>query len=468
MPLSIRWRLTIGIAAAIIVTLIVILVTLRLALGGILEGDLDDDLSRDTGLVSAHVALLGSLEDRDKVQELVDALSVGGPGAGFIVVIRDSEGEALASAAGIPAGSLGLTQAEIETVLRGKTLSRTVTIGEDERIRVRTSRLSIGREVAGIVQVGEDAELTSHPLDRLQTVLLAEGIGGVFLALIIGYWLARGAVRPLQRVIDVAAEIEASDLSRRIGARSSPAEVQALAETFDAMLERLDAAFQQQRNFVLDMSHELRTPLTALRGNIDVLLMDEALDAETRSHLERMSAEVGRMIRLASNLLYLAHAETGRIPDSRPVELDVLCLEVYRQMKDLRPDIRFRLGHEDQVTVQGDRDLLKQAVLNLVDNSLKYTPAGGGVTLSLYHDAGQARIEVKDTGPGISPEQIPLIFKRFYRAGGDRRTTGGAGIGLAISDWIARAHGGEIQVSSELGKGSTFTVVLPVDGHTAI
>lgn len=286
------------------------------------------------------------------------------------------------------------------------------------------------------------------------------------LAIIIGFWLARGAVKPLQEVVGVAAEIEASNLDRRIGARDGPAEVQKLADTFDAMLERLGAAFQQQRNFVLDMSHEVRTPLTALRGNIDVLLMDDRLDGETRSHLERMSGEVARLVRLTSNLLYLAHADAGRELDRRPVDLDLLCLEVYRQTKDLRPEVEFRLGHEDQVTVVGDRDLLKQLILNLVDNSLKYTPAGGKVTLSLHQDGDRARIVVQDTGPGIAPEEIPLIFQRFYRAANsEQRISGGAGIGLAISDWIAKAHGGEIVVESQVGKGSLFTVILPLSSN---
>ena len=463
MSLSLRWRLTIGIAAALIVTLVAILVTLRLALGGVLEADLDDDLSRDAGLVSGRVALLGSLDDREGLQEIVDSYSLGGLASAFMVVVRDDQGNVLASTPGVDTEALALDSAQREAVREGDHFSRTLTLGEGDKIRLRTSRLTIGRETVGIVQVAEDAELTSRPLDRLQTVLLAEGIGGVILALIIGFWLARGAVKPLQEVIGVAADIEASDLGRRIGARASPVEVQKLADTFDAMLARLDAAFQQQRNFVLDISHELRTPLTALRGNIDVLLMDDGLDSETRSALERMLGEVSRLIRLTSNLLYLAHAEAGRELDRRPVELDTLCLEVYRQTKDLRSDIRYRLGNEDQVTVVGDRDLLKQMLLNLVDNSLKYTPAGGEVTLSLYRDDTHARLEVRDTGPGIEPDQIPLIFQRFYR-GKDREKSGkgGAGIGLAISDWIVKAHGGEILVTSEPGKGSVFTVVLPL------
>ena len=457
MSLSLRWRLTLGIAAAVIITVAAILVTLRFALGGVLEDDLDSDLESDADLVAARITLVG-LDDEARLQEVAETYSVGGVASGFVVVIRDGDGEELAATPGLE-GALTLTDEEMEAVLSGGTRVRTVEVAEGEEIRVRSSPITFGGEVTGVLQVGEDAELTSRSLDRLQAILIGEVIGGAVLALIIGFWLARSAVNPLSKVIDVAAEIEAMDLDRRIEAKGGPPELKRLADTFDAMLERLDNAFDQQRNFVLDVSHELRTPLTALRGNIDVLLMDEGLDAGSRVELERMSGEVARLIRMTANILYLAHAEAGRELDRRPVELDVLCLEVYRQTKDLRPEVNFRFGHEDQVSVVGDRDLLKQMILNLVDNGLKYTPAGGDVTLSLYGDGSLARIVVEDTGPGIEPEQLPHIFKRFHRGRPGGRGAG-TGIGLAISSWVAQAHGGRITVASELGKGSAFTVIL--------
>jgi signal transduction histidine kinase len=207
----------------------------------------------------------------------------------------------------------------------------------------------------------------------------------------------------------------------------------------------------------------LRTPLTALRGNLDVMLMDKNLDAETRSQLDKMSSEVGRLIRLTSNLLYLAHAEAGREIARRPVELDALCLEVVYQARILRDDVSVRLDHEAQVTVSGDRDLLKQLILNLVDNAIKYSPADGDVTVSLYERESAVEIVVADQGPGIPPEQLDRIFERFYRvAGNASRTVGGAGIGLAISRWIAQAHGGDIRVESGIGAGSRFIVTLPL------
>jgi signal transduction histidine kinase len=292
-------------------------------------------------------------------------------------------------------------------------------------------------------------------------ILVLEGIAAIIVMIGVALWLSRGAVKPLERVIDVAADIQASDLTRRIHATNQPEEVQKLADTFDAMLERLDKAFQEQQNFVMDVSHELRTPLTVLKGNLEVMLMQPDLDPELRTQCQMMSAEVSRLIRLTSNLLYIASAQAGREPERRPVELDVVCLEVVRQSRDLKPDVKLGLKHEDQVIVTGDRDQIRQMVLNLVENAVKYTPSGGEVALSLRKDDSQAEIAVSDTGPGIPPDILPHIFERFYR-GNHRSMMGGTGLGLAIADRIARSHGGSIDVQSKENKGSTFTVNLPL------
>jgi signal transduction histidine kinase len=266
----------------------------------------------------------------------------------------------------------------------------------------------------------------------------------------------------VEEITHLASDIQASDLTQRIAVEGEPLEVQRLADTFDAMLARLESAFAQQRSFVMDVSHELRTPLTALRGNLDVMLMNKSLDADTRRQLEDMSSEVSRLIRLTSNLLYLAHAEAGREIARRPVELDALCFEVVHQARTLRPDVAVRLGDEAQVIVPGDRDLLKQLVLNLVDNAMKYSPPNTEVVVSLYEKGDRVEIAVADRGPGIPPDQLDQIFERFYRvSGAQSRTVGGAGIGLAISKWIAQAHGGDIRVESDIGQGSRFIVTLP-------
>lgn len=175
------------------------------------------------------------------------------------------------------------------------------------------------------------------------------------------------------------------------------------------------------------------------------------------------------MSRLVADLLLLAQADAGVRLDSQPVELDTLLLAVYRQARTMSQGAEVRLGHEDQAIILGDADRLKQLLLNLVDNALKYTPAGGRVTLSLYRTDGWVRLLVSDTGSGIQAEHLqpgptglPLIFERFYRADKARsRAMGGTGLGLSIAYWIAQAHGGRIQVESEVGQGTTFTVWLP-------
>lgn len=444
-------------------TLAVIFITVQLALQRILTNDLDNGLEQDALMTRGQLLVAGSLGNEDRLRQYVDAnAAIQEDHTPFITVLRDLDGQAHLWTTGVQQQNLELTPDEIQRVLSGDDLKWTVDLPGDREYRVRTELLRAGSgEPVGIVQVARVTESVRDPVSILLVILIAEGIVATALAVIAGIWLSRGAVKPLQKVVDVAAEIQASDLRRRIGASGEPAEVQKLADTFDAMLERLDHAFQEQRNFVMDVSHELRTPLTVLKGNIDVMLMDKHLDAESRELYERMSGEVARLIRLTSNLLYMASADAGREPERKPVELDVVCLEVVRQSRDLRHDVKVALGEEDQVTVLGDRDQLKQMVLNLVENAIKYTPSGGEVTISLQKNEKHAEMRVKDTGPGIPPEVVPHIFQRFYR-GNQRGLLGGTGLGLAIADRIARAHGGDIRVESEVGKGSVFAVSLPV------
>lgn len=464
MSISLRWRLAAAIVLAFILTLVVVFVTVQFALQRILINDLDDGLAQDADRVQAQLTLVGSLDNTGALSYYVQQNANAAEGrTPFITVISDASGRPLAAPQNVQEQRLTLSPNQLQDVLAGQALKRTVDLPGEQEYRVRAERLVLGGQTVGVVQVARVTKGVVDPVNTLLVILLAEGIVAVIITVALAIWLSRGAVRPLQRVIDVAAEIQASDLTRRINARRQPPEVQKLADTFDAMLERLDKAFREQQHFVMDVSHELRTPLTVLKGNLDVMLMDPHLSPEQREQYERMSSEVSRLIRLTSNLLYIAAAEAGRQPERRPVELDVICLEVVRQSRDLRPDVKLTLAHEDQLTVMGDRDQLKQMVLNLVENAMKYTPAGGNVTLGLYRNRSEAHVRVKDTGPGIPADMLPHIFERFYR-GSQRSMMGGTGLGLAIADRIARAHSGSIAVESEVGRGSTFTVRLPMAG----
>lgn len=452
--LAIRWRLTAWITVAFVLTLAAILVSLRLALGQILYSDVDSDLKVNFDHVNGAM-VAGSASDTSRLQGLADSFP-------FPVVIRDAGGLALAINGSANDSQMALTEDEVVRVtVENRLLDRDEEV-RGEAFRIRSERVQIGG-TPYIVQVGRSTQSINDVTRATETILIGGGAIAALLVLIVAYLLARSALRPVEEITHLASDIGASDLTQRIAAEREPAEIQRLADTFDAMLARLESAFAQQRSFVMDVSHELRTPLTALRGNLDVMLMDKGLDPDTRAQLESMSSEVARLIRLTSNLLYLAHAEAGREIARRPVELDALCLEVVYQARALRDDVSVRLDNEVQVTVNGDRDLLKQLVLNLVDNAIKYSPPNTDVTVSLYATGDEVQIVVGDRGPGIPPDQLEQIFERFYRvSGAQSRRVGGAGIGLAISRWIAQAHGGDIRVESDVGAGSRFIVVLPL------
>ena len=221
---------------------------------------------------------------------------------------------------------------------------------------------------------------------------------------------------------------------------------------------------QTQQRLLADVSHELRTPLTAIRGNVD--LMRRMGDADPES-LEIIQEEIERMTRLVGDLLLLARADAGGLPlEKKKVELDNLLFEVYRQVRLLETAVEVKVTEVDQVCMLGDVDRLKQLLLNLISNAIKYTPDGGRVDVSLSKKNGWAYINIADTGMGIPAEDLPYIFDRFYRVDKARARgqsgKGGAGLGLAIAKWIAQAHGGNIDVTSKVGEGTTFTIILPI------
>lgn len=319
-------------------------------------------------------------------------------------------------------------------------------------------------EIVGYLQLASSLETVDEARRLLLLLMGGLGLAAVAAAALVGYSTAQTALRPLGEATEAALRItRADDLSLRLPLNSPPGgEVGQLVLAFNSTLERLENLFETQRRFLADVSHELRTPLTTIRGNVDLIQRMGAADAES---LEPITSEVERMQRMVKDLLLLAQAEGGRLSIGREtVELDTLLLEVFKQTRLLAQErLEVRLGREDQVRVIGDRDLLKQMLLNLTANAVAYTPAGGQVTLGLACVGDQARLTVSDTGPGIPAEELPRIFERFYRLDRSRKRSGagGAGLGLSIAYWIARSHQGRIEVASEVGAGTTFSVWLP-------
>ena len=283
-----------------------------------------------------------------------------------------------------------------------------------------------------------------------------------------GYFFIRGAFLPVRRMVATVQSIRADDLSRRVEDVESPDEIGELAATFNAMLGRIERAFDEVRQFSSDAAHELKTPLTALRGEMEVALRKEREPAEYRAVLASGLEEAAKLERIVDDLLLLARTDaSGRTLLNEPVALDEVVLEAHEETRKLaeRMGISLVLNKLDEVGIRGNALLLRRLLVNLIDNGIKYNRPGGNVsvTLGLEGKGNEARLVVEDTGIGIPAEALPHLFDRFYRVDKARsRDVGGTGLGLAIVKRVAEAHGGTVTAESKPGKGSKFTVVLPV------
>ncbi|HJW91199.1 MAG TPA: HAMP domain-containing sensor histidine kinase [Anaerolineales bacterium] len=337
---------------------------------------------------------------------------------------------------------------------------------EGFHIRVLTVPLMRGDRLFAVLQLGASLQIIDDTQRALLTVLFIGSTIAMGMVGLAGWLSTSRALSPLKAVTNTALQItRADDLSRRIYYQGSPHdEVGQLIAAFNQTLSRLENLFNTQRRFVADVGHELRTPLTVIKGNVDLVRRLGEADQES---LDGIESEVDRLTRLVGDLLLLAQAESGKLPlDRRLVELDTMVLEAMQQMRVLARDrLSMRLGEIDQVLVCGDQDRLKQVLVNLIGNAIKYTPPGGEVIVGLGKEGNQAKLTVSDTGPGIPAEDIPHVFERFYRGEKSRTRTRdgkGFGLGLSIAYWIVRNHGGRIEVNSRPGQGSTFCVWLPL------
>lgn len=363
-------------------------------------------------------------------------------------------------------GPLGRSAAAFDPAGTHVSLPRFREVEHDARsFRVLSVPLGYGGNQIAVMQVATPLDSIVFARRYLLYVLFVIWVYGV-IVVGLALWFTLGrALEPLKVIVETAEQINrADDLSRRIPLQGyEEDEIGSLIQTFNRTLERLEALFTSQQRFIADVSHELRTPLTVIKGNVDLMRRMKRFDAESLTSIDQ---EAGRLTRLVGGLLMLAQAESGNLPlNFQRVELDLLVTEVFQQMHVIAGGkVRVHLSDIDQLQVNGDRDRLKQVLINLIANAIQYTPEGGDVFLSLAKVGGQARIICRDTGPGIPAEDMPHIFDRFYRAE-KSRTRGkstGFGLGLSITKWIVERHNGRIEVDSKEGQGTTFAIWLPL------
>lgn len=408
--------------------------------------------------------LLPSAADRDQRIDAVFADRV--EGSAISAQLMRSSGDVLlrTSDLGQP---IPLPSGFGDTVLTADSQTATVTV-DGQGMQVLGLRLDAGRFSDGLfLVVATSLAPVEATLMSWRLTLSVIVLGTIAVSAAIAWFMATRALRPVDQMAGAARAIgQAADFARRLPQPEQTDELGRLARTFNQMLDQLAAANATQRRFLADASHELRTPLTAIATNLAVLRgggdAPEPSERERDEILRAVARETDRMSRLVADLLTLARTDAGQEPHRHRLDLGAIVLEVYQQQRSLAADVTLRLGEWEQVEVEADPDRLKQAVLNLVDNAARYTPAGGTVTLELRRHNDEAIMVVRDTGIGIPPEHQQRVFERFYRVDQPRaRQSGGTGLGLAIAREIALAHGGRIELASEPGAGSTFSLIVP-------
>jgi signal transduction histidine kinase len=328
-------------------------------------------------------------------------------------------------------------------------------------------QITAGGMLKGYVLVARSPQTIYVALDRLRSILYPGAALALILAGLAGWLLVRLALGPLRRMAGAAARIAAArDHSQRINYAGPPDEIGRLAQTIDGMLQSLDQAHDAQKRFLAEISHELRTPLTIMLSSLDLLVRTGDSDPEFAARaIADMRVETDRMARMVSQLLIMARSDAGAPATPRyPVMVVDVLTDACRQLSQSASNGRLQykgLEQIDEAVVAGDADYLKQLFIILLDNALKYSPPAHCVGVSGYLRDGTVAITVSDEGIGISPADLPHLFDRFYR-GRNARNRQGLGLGLAIAQHIAAQHGGRIEVESDPGQGSHFTVTLPL------
>jgi two-component system, OmpR family, sensor kinase len=460
--LPIRWRLTLFITLVIGAILLVLGVALFIFVSEALLSTVEDT-AESRAEDAQDIIESGQTLRAEDVKEL--ALD------GVFVIIRDGDGDVLQKYPKLTSVSRDEDRVWKKALDRGKPTGDPVEFSGDGMDYIYAVPVRAPQGRARVVEAGKSYKPAQEDIREIGAILAA-GIGVALLLLpVLAYLLARTALRPVEAVTVTAREMGEGDIAKRLPVANPKDEIGHLTTTINGLLARLEAAFRRreetlsrQRRFAADASHELRTPLTSISGHARML--DEwALegDKETaRRSVGTIRREAGKMRGLVESLLTLTRGDEGAPMEVGRYDLGAVgkeATETARDAVDGKVSVDF-VPIEHEVTATFDRERVMQVASILLDNAVKYTPDGGNITVSVGEEDGGVALAVSDTGVGISQDQLPLVFERFYRAD-SARAEEGVGLGLSIARQIAEAHGGTIKVRSKLGVGSTFVLLLP-------
>jgi heavy metal sensor kinase len=451
--LSIRARLTLWYSSLLAIALTVFSLAAMLFMQHSVKETVDEQLRDEARAVQKLIAGADEQALRQQVQAHT-ALQAGSS----LLQVADEQGNFIYRAPALQRRGLSVSQSapgKFVTIWFGKT---------PLRIFATTSFLN-GH--AFTIQVAEDMDDFFEAAARYRMLLLI-GIPVLLCAAAVGgYWMSSRALAPVDEITRAAQNISPNDLTARVAMPRTRDELYRMAETLNALLQRIESAFRRVTQFTADASHELRTPVSLIRTRAEIALRKTRTEDEYRAALTEIQNEAEHVTSLIEDLMQLTRADTGgHALQFRRLDLADLIRQVGRQGRTLAEARRLQWSLEvpgGPVWLGGDPDALGRLVLILIDNAVKYTPEHGTVGISLHNSNGTVNIDVTDTGIGIPESERAHIFERFYRADAARsRDSGGAGLGLAIALWIAKAHNGEIAVQSSEGRGSCFSVRLPL------
>lgn len=462
MPLRVRLTLWYGTAMALFLTIFA--VVLYTVMARSLKDQVDQSLEETATVAVRSLEQRGFLTLLDEEELLTQFPELARIDKFF--QIFSPTGKITIRSPNIQRHDVPLSRTALEVAFTGKTTFESAKYPGEPPLRLVSVPILYRGSLVYIVQVGTSLESVEASLHRLLIMLLVTMPVALAVSLAGGWFLAGRALKPVDTITLAAQRIAAGDLTQRLTVPSSSDEIGRLAATFNDMIARLEASFRQIRQFSSDASHELRTPLTVMKGETELALRRPRPTEDYKIVLESNLEEIDRMSRIVEELLFLSRADLGEVKmECVPVRLEALVEDIQRQACLLGQEhhVEVVLGTVRPATVLGDELRLRELLLNLVDNAVKYSKPGGKVEINLLTEAGEARLAVIDQGIGIAPEAQKLIFDRFYRTDEARaHTKKGTGLGLSICAWIAEAHQGRIEVRSAPGEGSTFTVVLPL------
>ena len=461
--LPIKWRLTLWYGGVLSLILIIFASGIFIYFKNSLKDSIDAKIRSigevlSSSMTEAHGAsVFGNFE-----RYLENVL--GRKPKGKFIQIMDTSGRIGAKMSDIEGEALPTSFNALERAMRGEIVYETIERTKP-RLRMVTIPIMDNKKVTSVVQVGTSLEDFDETIRKLLLIMIISIPTSIIVTIVVGYFMAKKALRPVDQIRRAAVKISSSNLDEKIDITGRRDELGRLAETFNAMIGRLKDAFQRINQFSIDVSHELKTPLTILKGETEVALRKEREKDDYRKLLLSNLEEIDRMSCIIDDLLLLSKADTKEIKlNIEEVALRDLIMDVCMNMKVVadKKSVELQISELEDVRLKGDELKLRRMLLNVVENGIKYSHVGGKVSVSSFINDGYAWIDVKDNGIGISEDDIKYVFDRFYRADRSRKRESGSGLGLSISRWIAGAHKGSIEVKSQPAQGSVFTIKLPI------